>query len=120
MIVTKDKLVQSITDKFNIRANKGIIKFGNTFDQAKMDDEAALLNLQEELMDAVAYIEKILWNKKMNDDLKKQMSELKKENKELKTHNHFLEERLEKSYDKNFDLRQENIKKFPLREEKKP
>ena len=51
--------------------------------------------------------------------LKKQVSELKKENKELKTHNQFLEERLEKSYDKNFDLRQENIKKFPLKEEKK-
>ena len=63
----------------------------------------------------------------MNDDLKKQMSELKKENKELKAHNHFLEERLEKSYDKNFDLRQENIKQVPLsarltaeKEEKKP
>ncbi len=54
------------------------------------------------------------------DDLKKQVSELKKENKELKTHNQFLEERLEKSYDKNFDLRQENMKKFPLKEEKKP
>jgi|TARA_Y100000296_G_C5163266_1_gene253122 hypothetical protein len=64
MTVTKDKLVQSVTDKFNIRANKGIVKFGNTFDQAKMDDEAALKNLQEELMDAVVYIEKKLWNKK--------------------------------------------------------
>ena len=52
--------------------------------------------------------------------LKKQVSELKKENKEIKTHKKLLEDRLEKYYDKNFDLRQENIKKFPLREEKKP
>ena len=44
--------------------------------------------------------------------LKKQSRELKKQNEELKTHNKFLEERLEKSYDKNFDLRQENMKKF--------
>ena len=51
--------------------------------------------------------------------LKKQSRELKKKNEELKTHNNFLEERLEKSYDKNFDLRQENMTKFPLKEEKK-
>ena len=53
------------------------------------------------------------------DDLKKQVSDLKKENKELKQHNKFLEERLEKSYDKNFDLRQENIKKMPMIKEEK-
>ena len=51
--------------------------------------------------------------------LKKQTKELKKQNEELKTHNKFLEDRLEKSYDKNFDLRQENITKFPSKEEKK-
>tara|TARA_R100001244_G_scaffold37993_2_gene34518 strand:+ start:2628 stop:2807 length:180 start_codon:yes stop_codon:yes gene_type:complete len=51
--------------------------------------------------------------------LEKQNRELKKDNKELKTHNKFLEDRLEKSYDKNFDLRQENITKFPSKEEKK-
>ena len=54
------------------------------------------------------------------DHLKKQVSELKKENKELKIHNKFLEERLDKWADKNFDLRQENIKKMPIiKEEKK-
>jgi len=51
--------------------------------------------------------------------LKKQARELKKQNEALQTHNKFLEERLEKSYDKNFYLRQENMKKFPLKEEKK-
>ena len=39
--------------------------------------------------------------------LEKQNRELKKTNKELKTHNTFLEERLEKWADKNFDLRQD-------------
>ena len=60
--------------------------------------------------------------KKMSAELaalEKQNKELKKDNKELKTHNKFLEDRLEKSYDKNFDLRQENITKYPSKEEKK-
>lgn len=38
--------------------------------------------------------------------LEKQNRELKKANKELTTHNKFLEDRLEKWADKNFDLRQ--------------
>tara|TARA_R100000656_G_C3934193_1_gene125494 strand:- start:571 stop:735 length:165 start_codon:yes stop_codon:yes gene_type:complete len=42
--------------------------------------------------------------------LEKQNRELKKANKELKVHNKFLEDRLEKWADKNFDLRQEQIK----------
>ena len=49
--------------------------------------------------------------------LEKQNRELKKLNKELKTHNIFLEDRLEKWADKNFDLRQELLqenKKLPL------
>ena len=55
---------------------------------------------------------------KQNRDLEKHNKELRKDNKELKTHNKFLEDRLEKCADKNFDLRQENLKKFPLKEEK--
>lgn len=39
--------------------------------------------------------------------LEKQNRELKKANKELKIHNIFLEERLDKWADKNFDLRQD-------------
>jgi septal ring factor EnvC (AmiA/AmiB activator) len=44
---------------------------------------------------------------KQNRDLEKNNKELRKDNKELKTHNKFLEDRLEKWADKNFDLRQE-------------
>ena len=47
---------------------------------------------------------------KQNRDLEKHNKELRKDNKELKTHNKFLEDRLEKWADKNFDLRQEQIK----------
>ena len=51
------------------------------------------------------------------EEIEKQNRDLKKENKEVKTHNKFLEERLEKSYDKNFDLRQELIKQNPVKKE---
>ena len=64
MTITKDKIAQIVNDKILRRANKGIVKFGNTFDQADMCDTSALENLQEELMDSVMYIEKILWNRK--------------------------------------------------------
>tara|TARA_R100000664_G_C2730221_1_gene120946 strand:- start:461 stop:676 length:216 start_codon:yes stop_codon:yes gene_type:complete len=64
MTITKDKIAQIVNDKILRRANKGIVKFGNTFDQADMGDTSALENLQEELMDSVMYIEKILWNRK--------------------------------------------------------
>ena len=30
MTITKDKIAQMVNDKINKRANKGIIKFGNT------------------------------------------------------------------------------------------
>ena len=69
MTITKDKIAQMVNDKINKRANKGIIKFGNTFADAEMDDDAALKNLQEELMDSVMYIEKILWNRKKKTTL---------------------------------------------------
>ena len=51
------------------------------------------------------------------EDLEKQNRELKKENKEVKIHNKFLEERLEKWADKNFDLRQELMKQNPIKKE---
>ena len=44
--------------------------------------------------------------------IEKQNRELKKNNKELKTHNKFLEDRLEKWADKNFDLRQLLMKHY--------
>jgi hypothetical protein len=52
-----DKIVQSVIDKFNQRSEVGIKKYGTTLDQNNNDDY--LKHLQEELMDAVLYIEKL-------------------------------------------------------------
>jgi len=51
------------------------------------------------------------------EDVEKQNRDLKKENKEVKIHNKFLEERLEKWADKNFDLRQEIMKQNPVKKD---
>jgi hypothetical protein len=53
----KDKIVQSVIDKFNQRSEVGIKKYGTTLEQNDNDDY--LIHLQEELMDAVLYIEKL-------------------------------------------------------------
>jgi hypothetical protein len=52
-----DKIVQSVIDKFNQRSELGIKKYGTTLEQNDNDDY--LIHLQEELMDAVLYIEKL-------------------------------------------------------------
>ena len=52
-----DKIVQSVIDKFKQRSEIGIKKYGTTLDQNDNDDY--LIHLQEELMDAVLYIEKL-------------------------------------------------------------
>ena len=62
MTVTKDQLVQGVQEKLAVRANTGIKKYKNTMADVAMDDTAALKNLQEELLDAAVYIEKLLWN----------------------------------------------------------
>ena len=64
MTITKDQLVQGVQEKLAVRANTGIAKYKNTMADVAMDDTAALKNLQEELLDAAVYIEKLLWNKK--------------------------------------------------------
>lgn len=53
----KDKIVQQVIDKFNQRSALGIAKYGTTLEQNNTDD--FLLYLQEELMDAILYIQKL-------------------------------------------------------------
>lgn len=53
----KDKIVQQVVDKFNQRSELGIKKYGTTLEQNNTDD--FLNHLQEELMDAILYIQKI-------------------------------------------------------------
>jgi len=52
-----DKIVQQVIDKFNQRSEAGIQKYGTTLWENDKDDY--LKHLQEELMDAVLYIEKL-------------------------------------------------------------
>lgn len=52
-----DKIVEQVIDKFNQRSEVGIKKYGTTLDQNNSDD--FLNHLQEELMDAILYIQKL-------------------------------------------------------------
>lgn len=53
----KDAIVQAVIDKFHYRSEVGIKKYGTTLEQNNNDDY--LTHLQEELMDAILYIEKL-------------------------------------------------------------
>jgi len=53
----KDKIVQQVIDKFNQRSEVGIKKYGTTLEDNNNDDY--FTHLQEELMDAILYIEKL-------------------------------------------------------------
>ena len=57
MSKSKDKIVQQIIAKFDQRSVTGIKKYGTTLEENNNDD--FLNHLQEELMDAVLYIEKL-------------------------------------------------------------
>ena len=58
----KDKIVQDVINKFQQRSETWIKKYWTTLEQNNKDD--FLTHLQEELMDATLYIEK-LKNQKM-------------------------------------------------------
>jgi hypothetical protein len=53
----KDKIVQQVIAKFEQRSEVGIKKYGITLEENNTDD--FLNHLQEELMDAILYLEKI-------------------------------------------------------------
>lgn len=53
----KDKIVSQVIDKFKQRSEVGIKKYGTTLCQNNNDDY--LEHLQQELMDAVLYLEKL-------------------------------------------------------------
>ena len=52
-----DPIVKQVTDKFKSRSEVGIKKYGTTLQENNTDD--FLNHLQEELMDAILYIEKL-------------------------------------------------------------
>jgi len=52
-----DPIVQQVKDLFEERSQKGRVKYGTTLHENNTDD--FLLHLQEELMDAILYIQKL-------------------------------------------------------------
>lgn len=55
----KDKIVKKVTDKYQHRSDVGIEKYGTTLDRDDLSLLDWLNHLQEELMDATLYIEKL-------------------------------------------------------------
>jgi hypothetical protein len=55
----KDFIVESVIDQFKDRSNVGIKKYGVTLDRDDLTMLEWLIHLQQELMDATLYIEKL-------------------------------------------------------------
>lgn len=56
--MSKDPIVQAVLDKYTKRSHFGIIKYGTTLQENDKDNY--LQHLQDELMDATLYIQKLL------------------------------------------------------------
>ena len=54
-----DKHVQSVVNKYKERSNEGIRKYGTTLEREDLSFLEWLNHLQEELMDATLYIERL-------------------------------------------------------------
>ena len=54
----KDEIVKQVLDKFQTRSDVGVRKYGTTLETNNTDD--FLNHLQEELMDATLYIQKLI------------------------------------------------------------
>lgn len=55
----KDKIVKQVKEKFSERSEIGIAKYGTTLDRGDLSLVNWLNHLQEELMDATLYIQKL-------------------------------------------------------------
>jgi hypothetical protein len=55
----KDSIVESVITQFKARSERGIHKYGVTLDRTDLSTLEWLIHLQEELMDATLYIEKL-------------------------------------------------------------
>tara|TARA_R110001592_G_scaffold361769_1_gene673619 strand:+ start:298 stop:651 length:354 start_codon:yes stop_codon:yes gene_type:complete len=58
--IRKDTIVESVVGKFQQRSDVGIKKYNQTLDREDLSMEDWAIHLQEELMDATLYIEKLL------------------------------------------------------------
>ena len=55
----KDNIVEIVKERFTQRSEEGIRKYGTTLDRRDLDWLDWITHLQEELMDAVLYIERL-------------------------------------------------------------
>lgn len=55
----KDEIVESVINEFRLRSERGIKKYGTTLHENELSPLEWLKHLQEELMDAVLYLEKV-------------------------------------------------------------
>ncbi len=55
----EDPIVKQVIEKFSTRSSVGIHKYGTTLDENKATLVEWLTHLQEELMDATLYIQKL-------------------------------------------------------------
>jgi hypothetical protein len=55
----KDEIVESVINEFRLRSQRGIKKYGTTLQENELSQLEWLKHLQEELMDAVLYLEKV-------------------------------------------------------------
>jgi hypothetical protein len=58
----RDQIVETVIDKYYERSQTGITKYGTTLENNNSDNY--LIHLQEELMDATLYIQKLMHLKK--------------------------------------------------------
>ena len=54
-----DNIVERVVSLFRSRSERGIEKYGTTLDKNELSNREWLQHLQEELMDAALYVEKI-------------------------------------------------------------
>jgi len=59
LIMIKDTIVKSVLDKYKQRSEVGIKKYNKTMDRNDLNLLDWLTHLQEELMDATLYVEKL-------------------------------------------------------------
>jgi len=55
-----DRILENVIRKYNNRSKVGINKYGTTLEESKEDTIAFIRHLQEEMMDATLYCEKLL------------------------------------------------------------
>jgi hypothetical protein len=62
-----DSVVESIIEKFRERSEVGIKKYGTTLDRNDLNIDEWLNHLQEEMMDAILYVQKLRHENKKNN-----------------------------------------------------